>query len=222
MEDNDNEELHIAGIQHFIFCQRQWGLAYIDGEWQENGLTMGGHLIHENAHNPQLVEKRDQLLVTHELPLKSARYHLYGYSDVVEFRETNQGEGIPIPNYKGFWLPVPVEYKHGKLKRDHSDSLQLLAQAICLEEMLDVKITFGELFYKQTQRRQQILFTDDLRTELAQTIQQMRKLQLEQRIPKGRLSPKCRSCSLYDICQPELFDQKSPDDFLRKELNRYA
>ena len=40
------------GIQHYMFCPRQWALIHIDQQWQENKLTVEGDLLHNNVDNP--------------------------------------------------------------------------------------------------------------------------------------------------------------------------
>ena len=56
-----------------------------------------------------------------------------------------------------------MEYKHGKPKKDNSDKTQLCAQAMCLEEMLNVRIERGALFYGAIRRREDVVFDDELR-----------------------------------------------------------
>ena len=51
MRYEEEEYLQIAEIQHFAFCPRQWALAYLEGQWQENVLTVDGHALHDKAHN---------------------------------------------------------------------------------------------------------------------------------------------------------------------------
>jgi CRISPR-associated exonuclease Cas4 len=46
---------------------------------------------------------------------------------------------------------------------DDCDRVQLCAQAICLEEMLNVEIKRGALFYGRTRRREEVIFDDELR-----------------------------------------------------------
>lgn len=54
----EEEFLQLSGIQHFAFCRRQWALAYIEMQWQENVRTVEGKILHENAHDPAIKEKR--------------------------------------------------------------------------------------------------------------------------------------------------------------------
>lgn len=55
---NEEDFLQLSGIQHFAFCRRQWALAYIELQWQENVRTVEGRLLHEKAHDPSVKEKR--------------------------------------------------------------------------------------------------------------------------------------------------------------------
>ena len=38
--------LPLSGIQHFIFCRRQWALIHVERQWQENALTAEGRIMH--------------------------------------------------------------------------------------------------------------------------------------------------------------------------------
>lgn len=49
--------------------------------------------------------------------------------------------GVPLAGEEGTYLPFPVEYKRGKPKRNDSDHAQLVAQVMCLEEMLVCEIS---------------------------------------------------------------------------------
>ena len=64
---------------------------------------------------------------------------------------------------EGLWMPLPVEYKHGRTKESDADRLQLCAQAMALEEMLVCEIPAGALFYEETRRREPVPFTPELR-----------------------------------------------------------
>ena len=46
---NDDEMLQLSGIQHYVFCPRQWALIYIEQAWIENHLTAEGRVMHENV-----------------------------------------------------------------------------------------------------------------------------------------------------------------------------
>lgn len=53
----------LSGIKHFCFCQRRWALVHIEQQWQENALTVSGHLIHERVHDENFTESRGSVLL---------------------------------------------------------------------------------------------------------------------------------------------------------------
>ena len=57
MSYTDDQLLSISGIQHFVFCRRQWALIHIEQQWEENLLTVSGNIMHEHAHDNASSEK---------------------------------------------------------------------------------------------------------------------------------------------------------------------
>ena len=141
MQSEDNY-LALSGLQHFLFCRRQWALIHIEDQWKENLRTVEGDLLHKRAHNDQLSESRGDLLIVRGLKISSAKLGITGQCDIVEFHRT-QGGGIHLNGREGLWLAYPVEYKRGVPKTNFSDEAQLCAQAMCLEEMLGTDIPRG-------------------------------------------------------------------------------
>ncbi len=84
----EEDFLQLSGIQHFEFCRRQWALAYIEMQWQENVRTVEGKILHEKAHDAGMKEKRGDLLVVRALPIHSREMGVSGECDVVEFHRS--------------------------------------------------------------------------------------------------------------------------------------
>ena len=63
-------------------------------------------------------------------------------------------------------LPYPVEYKRGKPKSGNEDILQLVAQEICLEEMLLCKVDTGYIFYGKIKRRIEAPITSEMKEKV--------------------------------------------------------
>ena len=127
-----DELLPLSGIQHFLFCRRQWALIHVERQWQENALTAEGRILHKRADDPFFSERRKGIITARSVPVASYRLGLSGVCDVVEFTESV--EGVKLPGREGLYLAAPVEYKRGKPKREPGDEAQLCAQAHCLEE----------------------------------------------------------------------------------------
>jgi len=212
-EYTQDDLLPLSGIQHFLFCRRQWALIHIEQQWKENALTAEGRIMHKRADDPFFTETRNGVITARSVPVASYRLGLSGVCDVVEFLPSPPGRGMPegqgeggvqLPNREGFYLPAPVEYKRGKEKRDHSDETQLCAQAMCLEEMLSTRISRGYLFYGETRHRVEIEFTSELRTLVQDMSAEMHNYFSRGYTPKVKTHKGCRSCSLADICLPVL------------------
>lgn len=220
MIDSVDDELLLSGIQHMAFCERQWALIHIEQVWAENVRTVEGKHLHERADDPFFDETRKNLRIARSMPLISQKLGLRGVADVVEFyRQPEYLAGLTcnIKDRPGWWRPVPVEYKRGKPKTDDRDAVQLCAQAIALEEMLQVTIEAGYLFYEQIRRREAVPIDEKLRrhtTELAQRMHELVKLGSTPKAPKGR---RCSLCSLIEHCQPAwMLKHRSVANYLKR------
>ena len=75
---------------------------------------------------------------------------------------------------------------------------------MCLEEMLAVAIPTGYLYYGQTRRRVAVEFTEALRDLVRTMSQEMHAYFARGYTPKVKPFKGCRSCSLADLCLPNL------------------
>lgn len=217
MEYNEDDFLMLSGIQHFCFCKRQWALIHIDMLWEENLRTVEGEIMHEKCHDSSLAESRKNVIISRGMPIFSRRLGISGECDVVEFIKDNNG--IHINGKDGLYRVYPVEYKRGKPKDDNSDMLQLCAQAICLEEMTMCQIDEGALFYGETKRRQKVLFTDELRSEVEKDFELMHQYMKSSHIPKVKQTKACNACSLKNLCLPKLFKKQDTQKYILDKLN---
>lgn len=210
--------LALSGIQHFAFCRRQWALIAIERQWHDNVLTAEGKILHQRADDPFAKEIRDGVIIARALPVASYRLGLYGVCDVVEMHPATAG--VPLPGRTGAYQPVPVEYKRGKEKDDPCDEAQLCAQAMCLEEMLATTIEYGCLFYGETRRRVQVALTAELRGLVTEYAAEMHALYERGHTPRVRPSKACKSCSLVNICLPDMqAATRSAASYIQKQID---
>ena len=145
--DNIDDLIMLSALQHLVFCERQCALIHIEQLWSENVLTAEGRIMHDKVDTANR-ESRGNIRIEYGVPMRSLRLGLIGKADVVEFHKP-----CPVMYLNGNsdkWIPFPVEYKRGKPKGGNCDKVQLCAQALCLEEMMNVEIPEGALFYGQT------------------------------------------------------------------------
>ena len=216
MEYTEDEYLMLSGIQHFKFCRRQWALIHIEQQWEENVHTVVGELMHKKVHDPCLVEKRKDVLIVRALPVSSRSMGVSGECDLVEFVKCK--DGITLFGHRGFYSVYPVEYKKGKPKKTEEDHLQLVAQAMCLEEMFSTQISEGAIFYGETRRRESVIFSQEMRKEVRESFQEMHQYYDRGYTPKVKKKKACNSCSLKDVCIPNLEKSVSVKAYLSAML----
>jgi CRISPR-associated exonuclease Cas4 len=151
----------------------------------ENLRTAEGRLLHERADLPG-ESRRGNLRTVRGMWLRSERLRLTGRADIVEFSPE----------------PFPVEYKRGKSKPNDCDAVQLCAQALCLEEMLATAIARGAIFYGNPRRRQEVVFTPELRARTEELAATMHRLYQGRKTPPPQPGAYCSSCSLVHVCLP--------------------
>ncbi len=217
MTDYREEDfLQLSGLQHFLFCRRQWALIAIESQWAENYRTADGRILHERAHDETQTEKRGDTIITRGIQVFSRSLGVCGQCDVLEFHRND--EGVSLHGWEERWLPFPVEYKRGEPKTNDCDAAQLCAQAMCLEEMLCCGIERGALFYGETKRRLPIEFTPKLRATVTDSLSEMHDLYRKGYTPIVKPSKACSACSLFDICLPALSKKGSIREYLSRSM----
>jgi CRISPR-associated exonuclease Cas4 len=192
LDEEADIEVQISAIEHYSYCPRQCALIHVEQTFDENLFTIRGRLAHERVHTPD-DEVRQGVRLARAVPLWSERYGLRGKADLVEFRE----EG-----------PYPVEYKVGRRHGVHAD-LQLCAQALCLEEMLRVRVRSGAIFYHALRHRHEVAFTDELRRQTLDVIAGIREILQDQRLPLAVNDERCPKCSLLNACLPSVVGEQA-------------
>lgn len=183
-----DDYLPLSGLQHLAFCERQCALIHVEGVWAENRLTVEGRHLHRKVDETG-DEIRDGVRVVRGLWLRSDRLKLTGKADVVEFRP----EG-----------PWPVEYKRGVRKQWLHDEVQLCAQALCLEEMMGVRVDRGSLYYGSSKRRREVVFDESLRARVEASAHRYHDLVRRRVLPAPINDSRCRNCSLRESCMPSI------------------
>ena len=196
------EPIMISALNHYLYCPRRCGLVHVEQVWNENLYTMRGNDMHENV---DTVSSHELSGVRYEraLPLWSKRLNLVGKADLVEFYNES---------------PYPVEFKSGRHKEFENDYLQLLAQAVCLEEMFGVTVEKGALYWHGSRERKEIVFTEAMRALLVEVAAAVHEMVAEQRVPPPVNDKRCMDCSLKESCMPQVVGEKERGRKAAREL----
>ena len=177
----------ISAIEHFAYCPRQCALIYCDGMWSDNAHTVRGRRAHRRVDSGKHRQERGRK-VLRAIPVWSETLGLSGRADAVEI----VGETV-----------CPVEYKSG-VRHGTSADLQLCAQALCLEEMLDVDISHGFIWYGGPRRRVRVDFPLALRDEVKDIVKRIRRQILTAELPAAVHDQRCKQCQFLQFCLPEI------------------
>ena len=201
MSDVESNTIAISALQHAVYCMRQAALIHVEQQWAENQLTAEGHILHKAADIPFSRKVRGIRRVS-AMHLESHQYKIHGVADLVDF----------IPQKDGPPLPVPIEIKRGKPKRHRADEVQLCAQILCLEEMYQMALPEGVLYYATPKRRTVVPIDDTLRKLTINTISEFRTILKAGKTPLVKYSSrKCPNCSLIELCRPKAYGQSVID-----------
>jgi CRISPR-associated exonuclease Cas4 len=198
------DPINVSALNQFTYCPRRCGLIYLESEFSENIHTSRGNAEHERVDQSGYVTTREGARAEYALPVWSERIGLIGKCDVVEF--------WPDGNI------YPVEYKHGERKKRLNDDLQLVAQAMCLEEMTGKTITHGAIYHHGSRRRREVAITQELRDKVKETVHAIRAMMDSGKLPPPVNDARCKECSLKEICQPEALAERCRLKSLREEL----
>lgn len=180
--------LPISMLNQLEYCERRFYLMHVLGEMEVNAHVLEGTLRHEEVHTAGAT-REGEIIVHRRVYLWSDALRIAGFADVVE---EDAAGGL-----------VPVEYKKGRMARWLNDHIQLCAQALCLEERSGKRIAKGYLFYFGSRRRQEVLFTEELRAWTVKSIRRAHELAGVEYIPPPLENyKKCRDCSLEPVCLP--------------------
>ncbi|WP_199489950.1 CRISPR-associated protein Cas4 [Meiothermus sp. QL-1] len=186
------EPLPISALAQYTYCPRRAALILLEGEWEDNEYTLRGARAHEEVDLPEGL-LREGVRVERALPLWSERLGLVGRADVVEFLEG---------------VPYPVEHKVGRRwpreLAQRAAEVQLCAQALCLEEMFGLSVPVGAIFSRAERRRREVAFTPGLRAATLATLEALRALLGQERLPPPAADARCKHCSLLAVCMPHL------------------
>jgi CRISPR-associated exonuclease Cas4 len=190
---SEDDLVPLSALQHFLFCKRQCALIHLERVWAENLYTAQGRIMHKRVHKSS-TNARTGKLTQYGMPIRSLALGLIGKADAVErFTDGRM---------------MPVEFKRGRPKTRNMDEVQLCAQAICLEEMLGVRIEEGALYYGKTRKRKRVAFTEHLRSQAAQTANSVHALIAEGKTPPPVYAQTCRRCSLIELCLPKALERR--------------
>jgi CRISPR-associated exonuclease Cas4 len=195
------ETVPISALEHYSYCPRQCALIHVEQTFDENLYTIRGHIVHERVDAGEWSSERG-VRVLRGVPLWSERLGLSGRADVVELHGP---------------VVVPVEYKAGRPRGAHA-AIQVCAQALCLEEMLHVRIEHGAIYWAAVRRRYAVELDSALRARTEAITADVRALLAGRAMPPAVDDRRCVNCSLVHSCLPGVMANERELRALQEDL----
>lgn len=179
------DEIPFYAINAYVYCPYRYFLEHVQGVFADNEHITEGRFIHSVKNKDSRwgsKKKRSGIYVG------SHTYGVYGYIDYV-----NQDDESAYP----------VEIKKSSAQTIYlNDRMQVVAEAIALEESLGVKVSKGVVKYEGSGKRFNVSCDEKAREKLVSILKDMRSILHGTNVPKPRKTPKCEGCSLVDKCLP--------------------
>lgn len=201
----DHRLIPLSALQHFAFCPRQCALIHNEQAWADNFLTATGNRLHKRVDSGE-PETRNGVRFERAVMVSAEKLGLTGKLDLIE-KDLTTGQ------------LTPVEYKKGKAKPGNWDKVQLCAQGLCLEEMMNTAVPSGYLWYWETRGREEVAFDEALRAQTLNVIEQVRALFATKTLPLPVYEKRCKACSLIDICNPKTVANDKSKHYVNQLFN---
>ncbi|MFC4049055.1 CRISPR-associated protein Cas4 [Actinomadura syzygii] len=184
----------LSALEHYAYCPRQAGLILLEDGFVDDASTVRGTLLHQRVHEPD-EEARPGLRTLRALPVWHDDLGLTGVCDVVELRDDG--------------TVIPIEHKSGAYRPGGPADVQVVAQAICLEERFNTTIDTGYIYAAGDRRRHPVAVDDAARGRVHELAEAVREVLGRMALPVAVADRRCRGCSMNALCMPRLLaDQK--------------
>lgn len=194
----ENHDISLSSISHLVYCKRRYYLRFMERLDYVNTYMVLGKQEHEDVDKYNISYVNGTYSVT-GMSVYSDTYDLYGICDVVEFISSDDGVDIDFLNDRV--EIVPIEYKHGKVKHCNAYIAQVVAQALCLEEMFKCTINKGSIYFIDDDEYFDFNITKSYRQLVYDAIDFCH--QYDGYVIKPDYGRKCKGCSMFDVCGPK-------------------
>ncbi len=195
----DEDWVSLSEIEHWSYCPRQWAIIHLEQCFIDNDDTTRGHLEHQRVDQPGHENRRGHRSYT-AVDVASETEMLHGRCDRIDI----EGNNI-----------VPIEFKSG-VRHHPAAELQLVGQAICLEDMLSRPVTNGKIYLAASNRTVDIDVGNPVRRgQVRRVAQAIRRARSEgARLPPPANDQRCPPCSLKEVCLPGLIGNQRRQSLL--------
>jgi len=217
-------------VNEVLYCERLMYLEWVQGEFADNAFTVEGRFTHARADSPGgklpkpkqgAADAADDESDEDAEPAEPSRYRLRERKELAVEPRPYQARSIWLTSEKlGITakidivegtedgVVVPIEYKRGAVpdlaeKAYLPERAQVCIQALLLREH-GYRCDEGAIYFAKSHQRVAVPITEGLVFRTLEAVRTAREVAARPEPPPPlQDSPKCRGCSLVDICLPD-------------------
>lgn len=185
----EDDWVTLSEVEHWLYCPRQWAIIQLEQYFIDNDETMRGHLAHRRVDQIGH-ETRREATTLWSVDVVSEQHRIRGRCDRVLLKDNKV---------------IPVEHKSGA-QHHRAFEMQLVGQAVCLEEMCEAPVSRGRLYFVATNTYLDIEVGEaSARSALFDALAAIRAARANaRRMPAPANDDRCVRCSFIDVCLPSL------------------
>lgn len=185
-----DELINVSDLNQYGYCARRyWYLTFYDTQGK-NYQRIDGKLTHSSK-----ADRGDWIT---ELYLESEELGLKGRIDVLDREDKD---------------PIPIERKRAQSGRYYwNDELQLAGYCMLLETEIEEPVREGVIYLYETDERISIEITQNHRSSVIETVQDIRSMSPDEVPPLVDNPNKCEKCSTRQYCMPTESVRLEPDN----------
>ncbi|MDR2527361.1 MAG: CRISPR-associated protein Cas4 [Rickettsiales bacterium] len=185
--------LSIYNVSEYLYCQKScfYKIFHFEENQDENVAIIEGRNQHDTVHSTSIRHREKGVRQLTNLSIFSHKLNIRGKTDLFEIK----GDECYL-----------VEYKKGKFKNFLNHKIQLCLQTLCIEEMYNVNISSGYLYFIEENKRYKISIDSELRNISISTIKEIREklITYNPRLFVKNQNQLCEKCSFFQTCLPFL------------------
>ncbi|WP_067665892.1 CRISPR-associated protein Cas4 [Nocardia miyunensis] len=203
LDTDERWNVPISALEHYAYCPRQAILIWQEAYFESNIDTVRGDLAHAAVDRGGKLTGRAGATIWRSLPVLHCELGMHGICDTVHWTAAG---------------PIPVEHKSGTYRSGGAADLQVAAQVMCLREMFDKDIPYGEVFAGRSRRHYRVDVDDALTCTVRDAVENLRQAIAAAALPPAVNDSRCNRCSLRPGCLPESTHHRPVDLFLPRRL----
>lgn len=184
-----NELFPLSALNQLVYCPHRAFLMHRCMEMEANEHVWRGRALHRRVDRGE-AEQRGGVRIERSRWVSSETLGISGVADQVE----HHPEGCHVVEFKRGRAPAAGVWPN--------DAVQVVAQALCLEEAGE-RVVLGVIYYERSSIRRPFELTEAMRSQTRAACAELVAVLNGTTRTSPQWGPRCLGCSMVDTCLPQ-------------------